>query len=281
MRRILGYVAVTLLLAVGGLWGLRYVREGGQSSAPVWSGGELRVGYSSEPPYSFRDSQGQVTGQAPEIAKAVLAAMGVTKIRWVLLDFGRAIPALLDGQVDMLANGLFITPTRAGQVLFSLPFCRVRPALLVRRGNPLSLVSYEDAAVRADVTVAVIDGSVEHAALIRLGKPTRGLFIVPDSAAGLAAVRSGRADGLALSAPTVAWLAGKATDEVEPAAPFRQPSDVSEAAVEESAFAFRPEDRLLVEAVNAALRRYIGTPGHADAVSPFGFGPESLPRWSR
>uniref|UniRef100_I2Q1X6 Periplasmic component of amino acid ABC-type transporter/signal transduction system n=1 Tax=Desulfovibrio sp. U5L TaxID=596152 RepID=I2Q1X6_9BACT len=281
MGRILGYVAVTLLLAAGGVWGLLYVREGGNAPTPVWSGGEVRIGYSSEPPYSFRTSDGKVTGEAPEIAKAVLEAMGATAVRWVLLDFGRAIPSLLDGQVDMLANGLFITPERSAQVLFSLPFCRVRPGLLVRRGNPFSLLSYEDVAARTDVTAAVLDGSVEQAALARLGKPAERLFVAPDSAAGLAAVGSGLADCLALSAPTVAWLAGEAAGEVEPAAPFREPPDTFDAAIGESAFAFRPQDRALAEAVNAALRRYIGSPQHMRTVSPFGFGPEALPGWRR
>ncbi|EHJ46993.1 ectoine/hydroxyectoine ABC transporter solute-binding protein [Solidesulfovibrio carbinoliphilus subsp. oakridgensis] len=277
MRRILGYVAVTLLVAAAGLWGLLYVREGRNAPAPVWSGGALRIGYSSEPPYSYRTSDGKVTGEAPEIAKAVFDAMGVTAVRWVLLDFGRAIPALLDGQVDMLANGLFITPERSAQVLFSLPFCQVRPGLLVRHGNPFSLFSYEDVAARAEVTAAVLDGSVEQAALVRLGKPAQRLFVVPDPAAGLSAVGSGRADCLALSAPTVAWLAGETAGEVEQAAPFREPPD---ATIRESAFAFRPQDRPLAEAVNAALRRYIGSPQHRRAVSPFGFGPEALPGWS-
>jgi polar amino acid transport system substrate-binding protein len=105
--------------------------------------------------------------------------------------------------------------------------------------------------------------------------------VAPDPAAGLAAVRSGRADCLALSGPTVVWLAGEAAGEVEQAAPLRESPDALGGAIGESAFAFRPQDRPLAEAVNAALRRYIGSPQHLRAVSPFGFGPEALPGWSR
>lgn len=279
MRKLLGYLAITLLLAVGIVCALIYIRSGGDTlSGPVWRGGEIRVGYSSEPPYAFRRDDGSVTGEAPEIAKAVLAAIGVDRIRWVLLDFNKAIPALLSGQIDMIANGIFITPERSAKVLFSLPFSHTRQGLLVRRDNPLRLVSYEDLAARPSVTVAVLDGSVEQLALLRLGMPEARLFVVPDPAGGLAAVRSGRADCLALSEPTVSWLAGETSGGVEVAQPFYESSN---AAAGQSGFAFRPGDRELAERVNAALRRYIGTPEHLETVTPFGFGAGSLPQWSR
>jgi polar amino acid transport system substrate-binding protein len=263
MRKLLGYLAITLLLAVGIVCALIYIRSGGDTlSGPVWRGGEIRVGYSSEPPYAFRRDDGSVTGEAPEIAKAVLAAIGVDRIRWVLLDF----------------NGIFITPERSAKVLFSLPFSHARQGLLVRRDNPLRLVSYEDLAARPSVTVAVLDGSVEQLALLRLGMPEERLFVVPDPAGGLAAVRSGRADCLALSEPTVSWLAGETSGDVEVAQPFYESSN---AAAGQSGFAFRPGDRELADRVNAALRRYIGTPEHLETVTPFGFGAGSLPQWSR
>jgi polar amino acid transport system substrate-binding protein len=277
MRKLLGYIAVTVLLVGGGASALLYIPAGGDAALPAWSGGEIRVGYSSEPPYSFRTAGGTVTGEAPAIARAVLAKMGIKPIRWVLLDFSKAIPALLDGQIDMLANGLFITPERAAVIHFSLPFCRIRPGLLVRRGNPLNLASYEDVAIHPGATAAVLDGSVEQSALTRLGVPASRLFVVPDPAGGLAAVLSGRADCLALSAPTVSWLAGEAPGDVEPAAAFREAPG---AAVGQSAFGFRRKDVKLSAAVDIALREYIGTPEHLETVTPFGFGPEALPDWS-
>lgn len=278
MRKLLGYVAVTLFLAAGGVCALLYIRSGDDFFGPVWSGGEIRVGYSSEPPYAFRTPEGDVTGEAPEIAKAVLARIGVERIRWVLLDFNKAIPALLSGQIDMIANGLFITPERAANVLFSRPFCIVRPGLLVARGNPLGLSSYGDVAGNAAVRAAILDGSVEQQTLARLGVPGDRLFVVPDSAGGLAAVRTGRVDCLALSAPTVRWLAGEAAGDVEPVQFLRQPESIT---LGRSAFAFRREDRKLAAAVDGVLRDYIGTPEHLARVTPLGFGPETLPDWSR
>lgn len=278
MRKLWGYLVVSAIVAFGVTGALFYIRAGDQPPSPVWSGGEIRIGYSSEAPYSFRTPQGEITGEAPEIAKAILERNGIRPLRWVLLDFGKAIPALLDGRIDMIANGLFITPRRQAVVLFSLPFSRSRQALLVRRGNPRNLHSYADAAQNPDVTVAVLDGSVEQAELRRLGMPRQRIFIVPDPTGGVAAVRSGRADCLALSAPTISWLAREAGKDVVPAQPFSQSPGMPAG---ESAFAFRPSDHELAKKVDGALKAYIGTPRHLDRVASFGFGPESLPGWSR
>jgi len=278
MGKLWGYLAVSALVAGGVVGALLYIRAGNQASEPVWSGPGIRIGYSSEAPYAFRAENGDVTGQSPEIAKAVLEKIGVAPIRWVLLDFGQAIPELLAGRIDMIANGLFITPERAAKVLFSLPYSQALPGLLVRRGNPHALHSYAEAAKKADVTAAVLDGSVEQAELTALGMPPGRLFVVPDPMAGLAAVRAGRADCLALTSPTVSWFARQAPDDVAAAEPFYVAPD---AVPGENAFAFRPVDRDLADRVNTALRSYIGTPEHEKRVEAFGFDPQSLPAWSR
>jgi polar amino acid transport system substrate-binding protein len=278
MREVWGYVVATALVALCIGAALLYIRAGDRPSSPVWRGDEIRIGYSSEAPYAFRTPDGEVTGEAPEIAKAVLERSGIPHVHWVLLDFGKAIAALLDDRIDMIANGLFITPEREARVLFSLPYSRTLPGLLVRRGNPHDLHSYEDVAHRPDVTAAVLDGSVEQTALRRLGLPPERMFVVPDPVGGLAAVRSGRADCLALTAPTIAWFAREAGDDCAAAEPFHKTPGTRAG---QSAFAFRPGDRALAQRVDAALREYIGTPQHLRRVAPFGFGPESLPAWSR
>ncbi len=277
MRKILSYLVVTTLFIVSGVGALLYVR-GGAPEPRLWTGGEIRVGYSGEPPYCFRTARGEVSGAAPEVAKAVFGQAGIGPVRWVLLDFNQAIAALLDGRIDMIANGLFVTPERARRMLFSRPFCRSLPGLLVRHGNPLGLHSYEDAAKSASARIAVLDGSVEQLALAELGTPSERLFVVPDPAGGLAAVRSGRADALALSSPTVAWLAGESQGEAEPAAPMRQVAGAPEG---QSAFAFRPTDKALAGRVDAALAGYIGSKSYQELLTSLGFGSGLMPPGSR
>lgn len=277
MNKILGYIAVTLFFAAGTLLALGYLRSGSAPQPLPWDGGEIRVGYSSEPPYAFRTPAGEVTGVGPETAKAVLARLGNPRIRWVLLNFGQALAALEAGQIDLLANGLFITPERAARVLFTLPYVRVGQGLLVQRGNPRKLASYEDVATSPDIVAAVLDGSVEQSALLAMGVSRQRLFVIPDPGAGLAAVRSGRADCLALSGPTVRWLAGESQDEAEEARPFAQPAALPAG---ESALALRKADARLAEAMDVALRDVVGSDALAARIAPLGFGRQNLPPWS-
>lgn len=277
-KKALAVLAVAAVLTVGILTAWRYIRSATEVPPRRWSGGEIRVGYSSEPPYGYRTTDGTVTGQSPEIAKAVLEHLGLGPIRWVLVDFSQAMDALRAGAIDMIANGMFITPTRETVIAFSLPYSRSLQGLLVRNGNPKRLHGYDELVGRDDVVVAVLDGSVEQEMLRRLGMPAEKLFVVPVPVDGLTAVRRGRADCLALSAPTVAWLAREAPGEVAAAAPFH---NVGTAAAGRSAFGFRREDARLREEVNRVLRLFIGSPEHLALAARFGFDRNSLPDWSR
>lgn len=249
-------------------------------SDATWRGGTIRVGYALEPPYADRTPEGTVTGEAPEVARAALARAGITRVRWVLGDFNALIPDLLAGQIDMIAAGMFVTPERAARVTFSLPTSAVGQGLLVRRGNPRDLHDYASLAERSEVTLAVLDGAVEHRQLLLLGMPAERLFLVPDVHAGMTAVRKGRVDGLALSGPTVVLLARQHPDELEAAQPFTQPIIEGKSVVGLCAFAFRKEDAPLADRVNEQLRAFIGTPEHLALVQPFGFDATSLPPWS-
>ncbi len=75
--------------------------------------GYLTVGIANEAPYGFEDENGVPTGEAPEVAKEVLARLGIPEIRSVIVDFGALIPGLTAGRFDMIAAGMFITPDRA------------------------------------------------------------------------------------------------------------------------------------------------------------------------
>ncbi len=247
----------------------------------AWRGGTLRVGYALEQPYAYRTPEGSVTGEAPEVARTVLARAGITRVRWVLCDFNALIPDLLTGQIDMIAAGMFVTPERATRITFSLPTSSVGQGLLVQRGNPRGLHDYASLAGRTDVTLAVLDGAVEHRQLLLLGMSAERLSLVPDAHAGLTAVRRGRVDGLALSGPTVVLLAREYPDELEAARPFTQPVINGKSVAGLCAFGFRKEDTTLAARVNEQVRAFIGTPEHLALVRPFGFDATTLPPWAR
>ena len=232
----------------------------------------LRIGYAVEAPYAFLGEGGDVTGESPALAKLIAARIGVDRLDWVQTSFDMLLTDLELNRFDVVAAGMFVTPERAARVAFSRPTFHAIQALLVRRGNPRNLKSYADAAATGGVTIAVVTGSVEERLLSRLGMSGERLLQVPDAVTGKSAVATGIADGLALSSPTVRWMAAQdRSGEIEAAAPFGQSGTDTDARFGYGAFAFRPGDVALREAWNVAMADIISSDDHLRAVAPFGF----------
>src|SRR4051794_35676063 len=56
--------------------------------------GFVRIGFANEAPFGYATPDGKLTGEAPEVAKAVLAKMGIPQVDGVLTEFGSLIPGL-------------------------------------------------------------------------------------------------------------------------------------------------------------------------------------------
>jgi polar amino acid transport system substrate-binding protein len=98
--------------------------------------GYIRVGFANEAPYGYATPDGKLTGESPEVVKAVLAKIGIPQVDGVLTEFGSLIPGLLAGRFDLIAAGMFITPKRCAQVQFSEPTYGIGQAFLVKKGDP-------------------------------------------------------------------------------------------------------------------------------------------------
>src|SRR5918999_3419571 len=95
---------------------------GGGALGRIRDAGSVRVGFANEQPYGFRDRSGNLTGEAPELARAIFRAMGVDQLQPVLAkSFDALIPGLAAQQYDIIAAGMFITPERCQQIAFSNP----------------------------------------------------------------------------------------------------------------------------------------------------------------
>lgn len=257
---------------------LVFLRGRDHSLKRILDTGTIRVGYAVEPPYSFVKPGGEVTGQSPEMAKLIADRLGINTIEWRQAEFGALIDELESGRVDVVAAGMFITPERARRVAFSEPVAKVAQAMLVARGNPLRIHSHRDFLDRPELRAAVLSGSVEERLFKKMGLRDERLVRVPDAATGRAAVESGIAHGLALSAPSVRWMAG--TDKpgkIEMAAPFDQPGAGYSGGPGYVAFAFRKADESLREAWNGQIAATLSKEDYAELVEPFGFGKDELP----
>jgi ABC-type amino acid transport substrate-binding protein len=159
------------------------------------STGRLIAGVSFDiPGMGYKNPRtGEVEGFEANLARAVAARVLGAPDRvdlFQVIDEQR-IEDLQKDLVDMVVSQLTITPDRAEQVDFSIPYLVTREGLLVPKGS--SIKRFEDLAGKR---IAVTDGSVSlrrmRAALPSL--PGAKLVITPLSAGNLQAVSSGEAD---------------------------------------------------------------------------------------
>ena len=235
--------------------------------------GYIRVGFANEAPFGFATPDGKLTGEAPEVAKAVLARLGIEQVDGVLTEFGSLIPGLLAGRFDIVAAGMFINPARCEQVQFSEPSYGIGQAFLVPDGNPKQITDYSSIAENPDLKLAVMAGAVEAGYAADSGVKEDQLLVLPDQSSLLSAVKAGRADAAALTALSIAQMAEQ--EGVESTEPFGEVAGKSVKG--HGGFAFRKEDKELYEAFNEELKKFIGTPEHIALVEPFGFGEAYLP----
>ncbi len=238
--------------------------------------GFIRIAFANEAPYGFATPDGKLTGEAPEIARVILARMGIAEVDGVLTEWGSLIPGLRAGRFDMIAAGMFVTPKRCKAISFSEPTYGMTQALMVKKGNPKKLRTYEDIA-KAGATLAVVAGAIELDQAKE--KNVSNLLTIPDFATGVAAVQSGRADALALTAISIGQLVEKAGPDggVERAEPFTFVNSAGEEQKGHGGFGFRQEDSDLRAAFNKELKAFLGSQEHLDLVGPFGFGQTELP----
>jgi polar amino acid transport system substrate-binding protein len=236
--------------------------------------GYIRVGFANEAPFGYATTDGKLTGEAPEVARAVLAKMGIPQLDGVLTEFGSLIPGLKAKRFDIIAAGMFINPKRCAEINFSEPSYGIGQAMLVPKGNPKGIKDYSSFKEKGDLKLAVMAGAVEGGYAKDAGVPESQLVVLPDQSSLVAAVQSGRADAAALTALSIADMAKKA-EGVESTKPFGEVAGKSVKG--HGGFGFRKEDKDLLDAFNAELKKFIGTPEHLALVEPFGFGKDYLP----
>lgn len=267
-----GLVLILILGFLGaGLW--HWVA---QESAPEWTSDRevLRIGYAIEAPYAMIGTDGLPEGAVPLIAAELAKRVGARRVEWRLSEFGQLIDELDSGTVDVIAAGLFVTPEREMKVAFSSVVFEVGPGLLVRAGNPRGITDYSALARTPGVIATALSGAVEIEHLREAGVPLEAILPVPDAWSGRSLVGAGRADALALSAPSVRWLARTGGDK-EGETGFEAVSFSATHArdVGRVAFAFRRQDRALLAAWNQAQAEFMTSQSYREIAERHGFAP--------
>lgn len=124
-----GIAALALLAAAA--WPGQHAQA--QTVDEIVSRGTINVGVLVDiPPYGMLNDKQEPDGYDVDVAKLLAAYMGV-KLNIVPVTGPNRIPFLLTNKVDILVATFGITPERAKQVLFSIPYAAIENVVFARK----------------------------------------------------------------------------------------------------------------------------------------------------
>ena len=254
--------------------------DGGDAGAPTGllaelvDAGSVTVGLANEIPYGYEDEEGNILGEAPDVARAVLAELGIDSIEAEVVDFGALIPGLQAGQYDMIAAGMFITPERAEQIIFSDPDYCSTYAFAVAEGNPLGVGSDFASIVESGATLAVLSGAVDETYAADANVPADQIELFADVNAQYEALLAGRVDAVGGTSLTVLNQVN-ANESGMDATPAFVPLDADGNEVL-GCGGFGFVDQGFRDAFNDVLRDLIADGTVEELVTAYGFAPEEV-----
>jgi polar amino acid transport system substrate-binding protein len=129
----------------------------------------ITLGFSVNPPEAFLDDSKNPTGIDWEINKAALDWLGVKTIKQEWMPWESQVPALLSKRTDVIAGNIHHTAERDKVISFSGPAYWYGPVVIVPKGNPQGVKSYDDLKGKQ---VGSISGSAADFYLRKIGVTT-------------------------------------------------------------------------------------------------------------
>ncbi|WP_245322538.1 ectoine/hydroxyectoine ABC transporter substrate-binding protein EhuB [Mesorhizobium sp. WSM3882] len=240
----------------------------------IRNGDTIRIGYSNDAPWAFPGENKEPLGLQNVIALEVLKKLGVSKVESVVTEWGSLVPGLQAGRFDIITDGMYILPERCRNVLFTEPVASIPAGMAVTKGNPKGLHSYQDVRDKGMTFVTGVGyRAVKNAQ--EVGIPDEKIMQVAGNVEIVQAIKAGRAD-----AGVGDYLGIKQAisneDGLEMADPFAQYEKPGY-----PAFAFRLDESMAVEAINAQLKDYLGSEEMMKSVSKYGYNKSTLPDGSK
>lgn len=151
----------------------------------------VTLGFSPSPPYSSLDpATGKAGGLDIELVEAALKWAGVTKFKYEVMPFGQLIPALLAKRIDVVSANIHVTPDRLKAISFSGPAWWYGPAIVVAKGNPAGITSFDGLKGKK---IGAIAGSAADEYLRKIGV---AVTVFQTDAEEFAAISTGRVDAI-------------------------------------------------------------------------------------
>lgn len=174
--------------------------------------GAIRVGVAEFAPWTIRTKSGELIGFEIDVARKIAADMGVEPV-FKVYDWEKIIPALQQGEIDVIAGGMAITPARALRVNFSRPLATTGISIATntrKTKNITSLNQLNDDRVIITVVEDTLASSVAETFFDRAN-----IKVFPSSDRAEAEVVEGRAHAYLATVPEVNFLSVKNTGDID------------------------------------------------------------------
>jgi polar amino acid transport system substrate-binding protein len=175
------------------------------------------------PPFGGTDASQKPAGYDADVAALMAKALGV-ELELVPVTGPNRIPYLLTNKIDLLIATFGITPERAKQVQFSIPYSSLEVYLLA----PKKLAVKTPADLKG-VKIAVARASTQDTAITAIAPKDAKIMRFDDDASALQAMLSGQSDALGAANVVLAQLTKSHPDlEIEPKLTLRhQPNGIA------------------------------------------------------
>ncbi|MBN9271700.1 MAG: transporter substrate-binding domain-containing protein [Mesorhizobium sp.] len=207
MKRYMTTLAMLAALTIAGGAKAWADDKGGSLLDEVLARGYRTVGTgSTNAPFHFLDDKGELTGFDIDIAKGIARGLfnDETKVKFVDQGADARIANLLTKKVDITCQFMTVTPGRAQQVEFTIPyFTQTTGLLLLKDGKYKSYDELKKAG--ADLTVSSLQ-NVFTEEIIHRALPQAKVDQYESQDATVQALNSGRVDVAAIDSSNVRWL---------------------------------------------------------------------------
>jgi polar amino acid transport system substrate-binding protein len=240
--------------------------------------GVVKMALTNESPFSFKKPDGSLAGIDYDVAGVLFKKLGVNKVEGVATKFGSLIPGLKAGQYDVVGAGLYVRPARCKEVAFSEPNVQVLDAMLVMKGNPANIHSFDDVTKNPALKLGGNQGGASPQNARRAGVPADRVIEFADAGETAFALKAGRIAGLITTSISVNELvAADGGKTVERALPFKAPLFDGKPSINYAAWAFRQEDTDLLAAFNKEWKAFRGSAEHKAILAKYNVTDNEIP----
>ena len=226
----------------------------------------MRFAWIKEPPFNVVRN-GRLTGCDVELARLVLARAG-EKFEPIETEFSELIPGLKAGRWDV-TTGMFMTPDRAVDVMFTRPIWALGDGLLVRSGQATRIAGYRSFTLPGRI-LAILEGQVQHQTALANGVPPDNLRVFGNYDEAADAVVAAKVDGYAsVELAHHAYIAGRSDVGLQCLS-----VPATEKGTDEGAFASR--NKTIADRLDRVLRDFVGTEDHKAMLRSTGVEPTLL-----